>query len=118
MYLGEVCIMTRDVQRLAAFYKALLQVDNGSDDCIHQTILAQEPMLTILHDELPVNACQTMCMALTVVDIDAAYAHAQAIGAEIAAPPSRRPWGTVNMLLRDPDGNLVYLRQQGKKQDT
>ena len=113
MRLGEVCIMTRDVPRLAAFYKALLQVDNGSDDCVHQTILAQEPMLTILHEELAMDACQTMCMALTVEDIEAAYAHAQAIGAEIAEPPTRRPWGAVNMVLRDPDGNLVYLRQLG-----
>ena len=113
MRLGEVCIMTRDVPRLAAFYKALLQVDNGSDDCVHQTILAQEPMLTILHEELAMDACQTMCMALTVEDMEAAYAHAQAIGAEIAEPPTRRPWGAVNMVLRDPDGNLVYLRQLG-----
>ena len=32
MYLGEVSILTDDVPRLAAFYKALLGVDNGSDD--------------------------------------------------------------------------------------
>lgn len=32
MKIGEVCLLTNDVQRLAAFYKQLLGADNGSDD--------------------------------------------------------------------------------------
>lgn len=111
MHLGEVCILTRDVPRLADFYKALLQAGNGSDDAVHQMILPAEPMLTILHEDLPENARQTMCIAFTVEDMDAAYAHVQSIGAEVVTPPTKRPWGAVNMCLRDPDGNLVYLRK-------
>lgn len=111
MHLGEICILTRDVPRLAKFYKALLQTDNGSEDAVHQTILAAEPMLTIMHEDIPAGAAQTMCIAFTVADMDAAYAHAQSIGAEVVAPPTKRPWGAVNLVLRDPDGNLVYLRK-------
>lgn len=110
MYLGEVCMLTRDVPRLAAFYKALLKADNGSDDPFHQTILPAEPMLTILRDD-GIRAGQSMCIALTVEDMDEAYAHVQAIGAEVVEPPQKRPWGAVNMSLRDPDGNIVYLRK-------
>ena len=32
MRLGEVCILTNNVVRLADFYKGLLEIDNGSDD--------------------------------------------------------------------------------------
>lgn len=52
-----------------------------------------------------------MCIAFTVEDVDRAYAHVQWMGAEIIEPPVKRPWGAVNMRLRDPDGNIVYLRQ-------
>lgn len=110
MYLGEVCILTRDVPRLARFYKALLQVENGSDDAVHQTILSVEPMLAIMHDDAA-DGAQTMCIAFTVADMDRAYAHVLSIGAEIIEPPTKRPWGAVNMSLRDPDGNAVYLRK-------
>ena len=39
MRLGEVGLLTNDVIRLADFYKALLETDNGSDDEVHQTML-------------------------------------------------------------------------------
>ena len=50
MTLGEVCLLTNQVTRLAGFYKWLLHVENDSDDEVHQTILAQETMLTIYND--------------------------------------------------------------------
>ena len=34
MKLGEVCLLTENVRRLADFYKKLLQVENGSEDGI------------------------------------------------------------------------------------
>ena len=36
MIIGEVCLLTNDVPRLASFYKQLLGADNGSDDKVHQ----------------------------------------------------------------------------------
>lgn len=110
MYLGDVCILTRDVPRLAKWYRTLLGVAGESDDPVHQFVLAQEPSLTILQDESE-RTGQGMCVAFTVEDMDAAYAHVQAMGAEVVTPPVKRPWGAVNLCLRDPDGNLVYLRQ-------
>ena len=32
MVIGEVCLLTNDVRRLAAFYKQLLGIENDSDD--------------------------------------------------------------------------------------
>lgn len=75
MHLGEVCILTGNVPRLAAWYRA---------EHVHR-----------LHGG---GRRQGICPR--AVD-----------GAEIIEPPVKRPWGAVNMRLRDPDGNIVYLRQ-------
>ena len=42
MNIGEVCLLTNDVRKLADFYKKLLGVDNCSDDDIHQYIISEE----------------------------------------------------------------------------
>ena len=110
MYLGEVSILTDDVPRLAAFYKALLGVENGSDDATHQTIIARETMLTVYDDGQPKGSGQRVCLAFTVEDVRAEHERLKALGAEIIDPPTARPWGAVNMSFRDPDGNAVYLR--------
>lgn len=111
MKLGEVCILTHDVVRLANFYKGLLEIDNESNDAVHQTIIANETMLTIFHDGQERNHMgQNMCLAFTVDDIDKEYQRVVSLGAEIMEAPARRPWGAVNMSFADPDGNIVYLR--------
>jgi catechol-2,3-dioxygenase len=50
MRIGEVGLLTNDVVRLANFYKAFLGIDNGSNDTIHQTLIAEETMLTVYND--------------------------------------------------------------------
>ena len=111
MTLGEVCFLTNDVVKLANFYKWLLNVDNGSDDAVHQTIIARETMLTVYNDGTPRNnANQNICITFTVEDVCAEHARLAAKGVEILQPPTAQPWGAVNMCFRDPDGNLIYLR--------
>lgn len=69
MKLGEVCFLTNDVIRLANFYKVLLGIDNGSNDSVHQTIIAEETMLTIYNDGTKKNNMnQNICIAFTVDD--------------------------------------------------
>ena len=102
MRLGEVCILTNNVVRLADFYKGLLEIDNGSDDEVHQTILNDGCERE--------RAGQSMCLAFTVDDIDKKYRRVVSLGAEVIEPPAVRPWGAVNMRFADPDGNIVYLR--------
>ena len=109
MKIGEVCLLTTDVVRLADFYKSLLKVDNGSDDAVHQTILAGETMLTVTHEEHAPKG-QNICLAFTVDDLDEEYKRVLALGAEIVEGPALRPWGALNMSFRDPDGNVVYFR--------
>lgn len=111
MRLGEVGLLTNDVIRLADFYKALLETDNGSDDEVHQTIIAEETMLTIYNDGSEKNNNnQNICIAFTVDDMDREYQKVLKSGAEVIEKPIKRPWGAVNMSFYDPDGNVVYLR--------
>lgn len=112
MKLGEVCLCTNDVIRLANFYKALLGTDNHSDDPVHQFILDGEVSLTVFNDGTPKsNINRSICLAFTVEDMDAAYQKVLSLGAEIIEPPLKRPWGAVNMSFFDPDRNIIYLRQ-------
>lgn len=109
MKLGEVSILTHDVVRLANFYKSLLEVDNGSNDAVHQTVIAEETMLTIFNDGRE-HAGQNMCLAFTVDDMEKEYRRVRSLGARIVEKPAARPWGAINMCFTDPDGNVVYLR--------
>lgn len=111
MRLGEVSLLTNDVIKLADFYKALLETDNNSSDEVHQTIIAEETMLTIYNDgSIKNNNNQNMCIAFTVDDMEKEYQKVLALGAELIEKPTRRPWGAVNMSFYDPDRNVIYLR--------
>ena len=107
--IGEVCLLTTDVVRLADFYKKLLGLENGSDDPVHQTIIAEETTLAVMKDDSPRNG-QCIALAFTVGDMEEALARVRELGAEIVEPPVKRPWGATNMSFRDPDGNVVYFR--------
>lgn len=111
MKVGEVCLLTGDVIRLANFYKMLFHIDNGSEDDVHQFILSEETTLTVYNDgtERKTNT-QTICIAFTAEDVDAEFERLKALGVEIVAPPTLRPWGAKNMSFLDPDRNLVAFR--------
>jgi len=114
MIIGEVCLLTANAARLGRFYRQLLElppVAPEEEACPHQTLLAQETMLTVLEDEAAGHATgQRVALAFTVPDVDAAHARLLAMHAEVLEPPTTRPWGARNLCLRDPDGNRVYLR--------
>ena len=111
MKIGEVCLLTNDVQRLADFYKRLLETENNSSDETHQFILTEGTALTIYNDgTVKNNDNQNICLAFTVEDMDKEYEKVLALGARIIEAPKRRPWGAVNMSFYDPDNNMVFLR--------
>ena len=69
MRIGEVCLNTNDVVKLANFYKQLFGIDNGSNDEVHQTLLSEETQLTIYNDGSKKNmvSANTVCPLLTVL---------------------------------------------------
>ena len=111
MRLGGVSLLTNDVVKLEDFYKALLEINNDSNDEVHQVIIAEETMLTIYNDgSMKNNDNQNMCIVFTVDDIEKEYQKVLALGAKIIEKPTKRPWGAVNMSFYDPDRNVIYLR--------
>ena len=111
MKTGEVCLLTNDVPRLASFYKRQLEVENDSEDAIHQFILTEGTALTIYNDGTVKNdQNQNICLAFTVEDMEAAYQKVLALGARIIEPPTKRPCGAENMSFYDPDNNVIYFR--------
>ena len=87
MTIGEVCLPTNDVPRLAAFYKQLLGVENGSNDETHQFIISEGTALTVYSDgTVKNNLNRNICLAFTVDDIDREYEKVLALGAEIIEP--------------------------------
>ena len=74
-------------------------------------IIPEGTALTVYNDgTVKNNRNQNICLAFTVDDIDREYEKVQALGAEIIEPPTKRPWGAVNMSFYDPDNNMAFLR--------
>lgn len=112
MTIGEVCLLTNNVIALADFYKAILLIDNGSNDPVHQFILTEGTTLTIYNDgtDRVKKQGSNIALAFTVKDVDATYRRLQASQVEILEPPTTRLWGARNLHLLDPDGNHIYFR--------
>ena len=111
MKIGGVSLLTNDVLRLAGFYKQLLEIDNDSDDEVHQLLISEETTLAIYNDgSIKNNQNQNICLAFTVDDIEREYKKVLALGAEVIEGPTKRPWGAVNMSFYDPDHNMVFFR--------
>ncbi len=98
MKIGEVCLLTNNVPRLASFYRQLLGVEESSNDETHQFVLTEETALTVYNDGTEKNnQNQNICLAFTVDDIDKAYEKLLSLGARIIEPPAKSPWGVINM---------------------
>ena len=111
MKIGEVCLLTNNVPRIASFYRQLLGVEENSSDETHQFVLAGETALTAYNDGTEKNnQNQNICLAFTVDDMDREYEKPLSLGARIIEPPAKRPWGVINMSFYDSDNNMVYFR--------
>lgn len=111
MIIGEVCLETNDVIRLADFYRKIFRIDESSNDEIHQFIISKETTLTIYNDgTLKNNQNQNISLAFTIDDVDKEYQRLLELGIEIMDAPKVQPWGAKNIKFRDPDGNHIYFR--------
>ena len=84
----------------------------NSDDETHQYIISEGTTLTVYNDGTDKNnQNQNICLAFTVENIEKEYRKVQDLGARIIEPPTKRPWGAVNMSFYDPDNNVIYFIQ-------
>ncbi|UGS35207.1 VOC family protein [Capillimicrobium parvum] len=52
-------------------------------------------------------------LILATEDLDAAFEHLQANGAEVVQEPTEQPYGVRDCAFRDPAGNLIRINQLG-----
>lgn len=111
MTIGEVSLQTNDVVALADFYKAILQIENGSNDSVHQFLITEGTTLTIYNDGTnTARQNSNIALAFTVDDVDAEYERLKNYQVNIIEPPATRPWGARNLHFVDLDGNHIYFR--------
>ena len=110
MVFAGICLLTKDVRRLAEFYQKVLQTGSDCDSEIHQEIHTDGACFAILRCEESCGGNPNMSMAFTVDDVDREYLRLRELGVEIPDEPTDRPWGARNMRFCDPDGNYIVFR--------
>lgn len=74
MQIGEVCLLTNDVRRLADFYKKLLEIENDSQDESIQFLITEGTSLSVCYDGAEKRGQnRNICLTFTVEDIDKAF---------------------------------------------
>jgi len=116
--LVNTCLITTDVNHLAAFYTQVLGIEphKDSDDYVEfRTSRGVLALFTASAQEkyIPGSARpgenHSVILEFEVDDVDREYARLRNIVTAWVKEPSTQPWGTHSIYFRDPDGNLVDL---------
>ncbi len=110
-----ICIITRDVARLKAFYRAVLEIEPEGDDAFVAfptpgaglAIYSAEGTEAIAPGSTEGAGTGSCTLEFEVQDVDAEHVRLLALGVPIVKPPMTHPWGRRSVWFRDPDGNIV-----------
>lgn len=109
--IGEICIHTDDVIKLADFYRWLLGIEEVNQDDVHQFILRENTVFTVYNDGTQKKKLtNNFSLAFDVDDVDFEYERLLKNKVVIIEKPTMRPWGAKNLHFLDPDGNHIYFR--------
>jgi uncharacterized glyoxalase superfamily protein PhnB len=117
MQFASVRLVTRDVDRLAAFYRLITSVEperpappfaNFRFGAASLAISTEAVVQQFNAGAAVAAANRSAIIEFQVDDLDAFAARLPA-DVEVAMPPATMPWGNRSMLLRDPDGNVVNI---------
>jgi catechol 2,3-dioxygenase-like lactoylglutathione lyase family enzyme len=118
--LAQARLLTDDVERLGAFYSALL----GSPVVLNEyyveipagpvTVGVSRRRFTEYQEQVRGRArCGArqaeFMLDFVVGDADAEYARIARLGVDWVIPPTTQPWGNRSMIFADPAGNLVNV---------
>jgi len=123
-----VVLVVEDLDRSLAFYVDLLGLPMGHRSGPYAQLTTGRTRLSLFERSAME---ETLSMPLRKPDADApgfeigfkvrnvdvSYVALVGRGAEAAVPPTTRPWGQRTAYLRDPDGHLVELAQDGVHPD-
>ena len=109
-------LFVRDVPASAAYYRDKLgfEIDflygeppfygavSRDEVCLHMRCV-HAPNFA----ELAAREVSLILASIEVADVHALFKEIEGRGAEIAEPPSHKPWGGTDFHVRDPDGNVI-----------
>jgi catechol 2,3-dioxygenase-like lactoylglutathione lyase family enzyme len=116
--LTYACVLTRSVERLEAFYRAVLQIEPSAPRDTYREFNTPPGIFSLWSlDEFldiataaangPVQSGSVM-LEFQVDDVDREYERLQSLGVDfVLAPPTTLAWGNRSIYFRDPDGNLI-----------
>ena len=118
--LTYACVLTRDIDHLEAFYRAVLQLEPTSSRATYIEFQTPPGLFSLWSlDEFEQIAGASASKGLAsgsvmlefqVDDVDAEYARLQQLEQlkiEFVLAPTTLPWGNRSIYFRDPDGNLI-----------
>jgi predicted enzyme related to lactoylglutathione lyase len=114
-----ICILSPDVERLANFYQALLQVETqrDGDNITFATagaeliLFSHQGMERMVPGIMDGAGCGSYTIEFEVEDVDLEHEQLTRRGVPCIKPPVTYPWGRRSAWFRDPDGNIVNLYQ-------
>lgn len=118
-FMNGICLITENVQKLAAFYEKILQTKADDMNDVHVNIGVEGGSITIYAKSAAendmgfsfdqYNGTGMVKFSFAVGDVDAEYERLKSLNLDIAfvAVPTTYPWGARSMHFRDIDGNIV-----------
>ena len=112
----NTCLITNDVNRLAAFYAQVLQMQPRKADETYVDFRTGTGVLALFSAEaqekyIPGSTMpgenHSAILEFRVSDVDQEYARLHDVVKQWVKAPTTQPWGTRSIYFRDPDGNLV-----------
>lgn len=112
----NTCLITNDVNRLAAFYAKVLKIEpekTGRDYVEFRTgagvlaIFSAEAQEKYIPGSARAGENHSAILEFKVNDVDEEYTRLHDIVPTWVKGPTNQPWGTRSIYFRDPDGNLV-----------
>jgi catechol 2,3-dioxygenase-like lactoylglutathione lyase family enzyme len=112
----NTCLITSDVNRLAAFYTKVLKTEpekTGNDYVEFHTgagilaIFSADAQEKYIPGAAKSGENHSSILQFKVNDVDQEYARLHEFVQTWVKGPTNQPWGTRSIYFRDPDGNLV-----------